>query len=351
MSASSPDSGPKHAHVGRHDPIALATEVLERGGLIGLPTETVYGLGADASNPAAVARIFAAKQRPANHPLIVHIHNPAQVNEWAREIPPLAWQLAESFWPGPLTMILRRAAHVLDAVTGGLDTIALRIPDHPIALDLLKQFGRGIAAPSANRHGRVSPTSADHVREELGAAVDLVLDGGPCRIGIESTIVDLSLGELGMLRPGAVTRKDLLALTGASTLGQKMGAVRSPGMLHSHYAPRAQVIPTSAQDVAQHLDRWSKRACRIGLLSPQPPPVGFEDVAWLRLGETASTQAHELFGKLRQADHLRLDVLLAVLPEDDGMGHALCDRLWRAAGPGWEALPITESASDEPASS
>lgn len=322
--------------------IARAVEVLERGGLIGLPTETVYGLGADAGNPVAVARIFAAKQRPADHPLIVHLHDPAQIGAWARDIPPLAWRLAEAFWPGPLTMILPGASHVLDAVTGGLDTVALRIPDHALALDLLGRFGRGVAAPSANRHGRVSPTSADHVREELGDAVDLVLDGGACKVGIESTIVDLSSGAPRMLRPGVITIDDLRDVVGFEVDIYTNAVMRSPGMQSSHYAPRARVIAVASEQIAQTLEAWSARGCRVGLLAAQPPPIGCEGVAWLDLGQNTSTQAQELFGKLREADHLGLDVLVAALPEDVGLGHALRDRLRRAAGPGTDAGRVAE---------
>ena len=321
--------------------ISRAVEVLNRGGLIGLPTETVYGLGADARNPAAVARIFAAKQRPADHPLIVHLHDVAQISAWAEDIPPLAWQLAEAFWPGPLTMILRRATHVLDAVTGGLDTIALRVPDHPLALDLLEKFGRGIAAPSANRHGRVSPTSADHVREELGDAVDIVLDGGPCRIGIESTIVDLSSGALRMLRPGAITKGDLAGISHVPVDTYTNTVMRSPGMHSSHYAPRARVILVSPQRMAATLEAWCARGCRVGLLAAQPP-TGHDGVTWLALSETRAMQAQALFGKLREADHLGLDVLVTVLPDEDGIGHALRDRLQRAAGLGNDADPDAE---------
>ena len=327
-------------HADEQADISRAVEVLNRGGLIGLPTETVYGLGADAGNLAAVARIFAAKQRPADHPLIVHLHDIAQISTWAADIPPLAWQLAEAFWPGPLTMILRRAAPVLDAVTGGLDTIALRIPDHPLALALLEKFGRGIAAPSANRHGRGSPTTADHVREDLGDAVDIVLDGGPCRIGIESTIVDLSSGALRMLRPGAITRHDLAGISNMRVDTYTNAVMRSPGMHSSHYAPRARVILVSPEQIALALDAWRARGCRVGLLGAQPPPTGCDGVTWLALSPSNATQAQELFGKLREADHLGLDVLVTVLPDDDGLGHALRDRLQRAAGLGADAISV-----------
>ena len=196
-----------------------AVELLKAGELVGIPTETVYGLGADAANPAAVAKIFAAKGRPADHPLIVHIPGASHLERWAVDIPDLAYELAEDFWPGPLTLILRRAPGVPDAVTGGQDTVGLRVPGHPVALDLLRAFAAaggsgGIAAPSANRFGRISPTTADHVREELGDAVALVLDGGACAVGIESTIIDLSSGKPMLLRPGHITPAAIEAVCG-----------------------------------------------------------------------------------------------------------------------------------------
>ena len=185
--------------------VVAAVAVLRRGGLVAFPTETVYGLGADAANPAAVGRIFAVKGRPRSHPVIVHLAEATAVKAWAADVPPDAWALAEAFWPGPLTLILPRADHVPDAVTGGAATVGLRVPNQPLALELLSAFGSGIAAPSANRFGRVSPTTAAHVRADLGTAVDLVLDGGPCAVGVESTIVDLSRGAPRVLRLGGLS--------------------------------------------------------------------------------------------------------------------------------------------------
>jgi L-threonylcarbamoyladenylate synthase len=311
-----------------------AARVLNEGGLIALPTETVYGLGADASNPRAVARIFAAKQRPADHPLIVHLGQASQITDWARDIPPVTWQLAEAFWPGPLTVILARAPGVLDAVTGGMDTVALRVPDHPLALSVLQQFGRGIAAPSANRYGRVSPTSAEHVRQELGDAVDLLLDGGPCTVGIESTIVDLSTGAIQVLRPGAITAEDLADVTGRPVVTDGNATVRCPGAKNSHYAPKARVLLSSAEHASQTLERWQARGYRVGLLAAQRPHSVDHNVPWLRLSPHAAEQARQLYRRLRQADALGLDVLVAVPPMDTGLGRALCDRLRRAAGLG-----------------
>ena len=320
------------------EPVRQAVHVLRNGGLVGLPTETVYGLGADARNPAAVARIFAAKQRPVDHPLIVHVGHAEQLRDWAREVPEDAWRLAQAFWPGPLTMILSRAAHVLDAVTGGQDTVALRMPDHAVALAVLVEFGDGIAAPSANRYGRVSPTSALHVHEELGDAVDLILDGGSCSVGIESTIVDMSRGDLRVLRPGAISDADLQQVLGRSMrtgLDDDLSAsARSPGMKTSHYAPRARVVLSTCEQVVQDVQAWHVVGRRVGLLAPSRPPSLPDDVRWLELREDPAGQAQLLYQRLREADHMGLEVVVAVLPVGDGLAHALRDRLQRAAGLG-----------------
>ena len=321
-----------------------AVEVLRNGGLVGLPTETVYGLAADARNPAAVARIFAAKQRPVDHPLIVHLGDAAQLQTWARDIPADAWQLAEAFWPGPMTLILKRAPHVLDAVTGGLDTVALRIPDHSLALAVLADFGSGVAAPSANRYGRVSPTSAAHVQEELGDAVDLILDGGPCRVGIESTIIDLSRGDVRVLRPGAISASDVQRVLGSlPRMGFDVdGDVRSPGMKKSHYAPRARVLLSSPEQAIHDVATWRARGCRVGLLGASRPPGLPDDVQWLGFGNEAGAQARQVYQRLRDADRSALDILIAVLPQGDGLAHALRDRLQRAAGLG-DMPPISRT--------
>jgi L-threonylcarbamoyladenylate synthase len=311
-----------------------AAAVLHAGGLVAFPTETVYGLGADARNPEAVARIFAAKGRPPDHPLIVHLADTGQLTEWAQNIPEAAWRLAEAFWPGPLTLVLPRLAGVPDAVTGGLGTVALRVPGHPVALALLTAFGGGIAAPSANRYGRVSPTSAEDVREELGDSVDLVLDGGRCPIGIESTIIDLSSTTPRILRPGKITERALRRVLGSPAMTETNTPVRCPGSKPSHYAPRARVILASPDDVEQRVEEWHQRGQRVGLLASRRPTALPENVTWLRLTGGVEEQAHELYHRLRQADHLGLQVLVAVMPADVGLGHALRDRLRRAAGLG-----------------
>jgi len=319
-----------------------AAAVLRAGGLVAFPTETVYGLGADARNPAAVARIFSAKGRPADHPLIVHVADAGQLTAWARDIPETAWRLAAAFWPGPLTLVLPRMAGVPDAVTGGLDTVALRVPGHPMALELLAAFGDGIAAPSANRYGRVSPTSAEDVREELGDVVDLVLDGGSCQVGIESTIVDLSSATPRMLRPGAVTECELRRVLDGPVMATSDASVRAPGRKLSHYSPQARVVLVSTDNVRQQVDAWREHGLRVGVLAPHRPSALPDDVAWLHLAGGFREQAQALYRRLREADHLSLQVLVVVMPDDVGLGHALRDRLRRAAGLGDGADSLVE---------
>lgn len=314
--------------------VQQAVTVLRRGGLVAFPTETVYGLGADARNPEAVARIFSAKGRPADHPLIVHLANASQLTEWAQDIPRAAWQLAEAFWPGPLTLVLPRAPGVLDSVTGGLDTVAVRVPDHPLALALLDTFAGGVAAPSANRYGCVSPTSAEHVREELGDAVDLILDGGPCSVGIESTIVDLSSTRVRILRPGAITERAVRRVLGAPVASLGVVGVRCPGRKPSHYAPRAHVVLASHAQAAHEVEKWQASGHRAGLLASRRPTALSENVTWLNLTGDVREQARQLYQRLRDADQLGLKVLVAVMPTDVGLGRALRDRLRRAAGLG-----------------
>lgn len=317
----------------RFPDVQRAVTVLRSGGLVAFPAETVYGLGADARNPEAVARIFSVKGRPADHPLIVHLADASRLPEWAQDIPRTAWQLAEAFWPGPLTLVLPRAPGVLDAVTGGLDTVALRVPDHPLALALLDVFGGGVAAPSANRHGCVSPTLAEHVREDLGDAVDLILDGGPCPVGIESTIVDLSSAKVRILRPGAITERAVRRVLDAPVSTQA-GDVRCPGRKPSHYAPRARVVLATRAQAAQEAEKWQTSGHRVGLLASRRPAALSENVTWLSLAGGVREQARQLYQRLRQADRLGLQVLVAVMPPDVGLGHALRDRLRRAAGHG-----------------
>src|SRR5215471_464714 len=218
--------------------LETAVQALRDGELVAFPTETVYGLGANAQNPVAVRRIFELKSRPPDHPVIVHLDSPRYLHRWVREMPESAARLAEAFWPGPLTMVMRRAANVHDVITGGQDTIAIRVPAHPMAQQLLTAFGGGIAAPSANRYGRLSPTRAEHVREEFGDSLGVILDGGECQIGLESTIVAFEEGNVRLLRPGSITVAQIKGAVGELLLGAAAASPRVPGSPPTHYAPR-----------------------------------------------------------------------------------------------------------------
>ncbi len=321
--------------------IAEAVDVLRRGGLVAFPTETVYGLGADAANPAAVGRIFAVKGRPRNHPVIVHLAEAPAIKAWAADVPADGWVLAEAFWPGPLTLILPRAEQVPDAVTGGVPTVGLRVPAQPLALELLSAFGGGIAAPSANRFGRVSPTTAAHVRADLGGDVDLVLDGGPCAVGVESTIVDLSRGAARVLRLGGLSVEAISEALGhpvevedgrgAAGGPDAAGPVPAPGTLPSHYAPEARVEVLAAEAVAARAAELLGAGRSVGVLAPRRIdglPAGLDA---LPPAGGAAAYAQCLYQRLREADRRGLDVLLAVPPPETGIGAAVADRLRRAA--------------------
>ena len=309
--------------------VGRAVDVLRDGGLVAFPTETVYGLGADASSAAAVRRLFAVKRRPADHPVIVHLGDPALLPEWAAQVPDAAAVLARACWPGPLTVVVRRAARVPDAVTGGRDTVGLRVPDQPLALELLRAFGGGVAAPSANRFGRVSPTTAADVRADLGGDVDLVLDGGPCRVGIESTIVDCTGSGPAILREGGVPRRRVEALLGTTVPLRTSGEVAAPGTLASHYAPRARVELTDRAEIDQRATAALARGERVGVIGVPPA-----DARVIGLGEPADAEryAHDLYAMLRAADACELDLVLAVVPTGTGLAAAVADRLRRAAG-------------------
>jgi L-threonylcarbamoyladenylate synthase len=317
--------------------IARAAAALRAGGLVAFPTETVYGLGADASNPAAVARIFAAKGRPQDHPLIVHLAGAELLPLWAKDIPAAAHKLAAAFWPGPLTLILERAEGVPDCITGGQDSVGLRVPGHPVALSLLKAFageegGRrysGVAAPSANKFGRISPTTAEHVRAELGAAVDWVLDGGECDVGIESTIVDLSRGQAVLLRPGQITPAQIAAVIGAEVRPPDAAAPRVPGALDSHYAPRTPLALVAAAELPARLA--ALRGKRVAVLSRAEPPSGLRDVSWQTAPRAVAGYAHELYASLRRLDALGCDLILVEAPPATPEWQGVNDRLQRAA--------------------
>jgi L-threonylcarbamoyladenylate synthase len=314
--------------------IDKAAGVLRAGGLVGLPTETVYGLGANAEDPAAVSRIFQVKGRPPSHPLIVHIGGAEQLDDWAKDVPETARLLAEHFWPGPLTLVLRRGPRVPLEATGGLETVAVRVPAHPVALALLSAFGGGVTAPSANRFGSVSPTTAADGRAELGDAVDCVLDGGRCEVGVESTIVDAT-GELpGILRPGGVTREDLEAVLGYPLAVPTSSDIRVPGQHPSHYAPRARVVLVEPEDVVAEAERAQAMGHQVGVFLPSSFADGsLKAHAVVPVPDSMSAYAQGLFGFLRELDRQGCDLIGASLPVEEGLGLAIANRLRRAAGP------------------
>ena len=326
--------------------VELAAARLNAGGLVGMPTETVYGLAADATNEQAIARLYAVKGRPTSHPVIVHLSEAASAQEWASSIPSWASALAEAFWPGPLTLVLPKATHVGTYLTGGQDTVALRVPGHRGALDLLRRFGGGVAAPSANRFGRVSPTSAPDVAADLGKwldpAHDVILDGGPATVGLESTIVDATGVAPRILRPGAVSAASIHEVTGHrlayADAGDAPAVSRAPGMLASHYAPQADVIvvePDQAEAALaalMHPTRGGVANRAIGVLALQTHQVP-PDVVRLAAPRDADEFAATLYSALRKADHLELTMVVVIPPPDIGIGIAIRDRLTRAATP------------------
>jgi L-threonylcarbamoyladenylate synthase len=316
--------------------MARAAAILESGGLVAFPTETVYGLGADAENPAAVARIYAAKGRPQDHPVIVHIAPDADLAYWATEIPAEAHQLACAFWPGPLTMILKRAANIPADVSGGQDTVGLRCPSHPVAIALLQAFkgGKGgVAAPSANKFGNVSPTTAQHVVDEFGAdgSVDAVLDGGQSEVGIESTIVDLSrLATHGpvLLRPGHISAQAIAAVIDRMPAAPDAQAPRASGTLESHYAPHTPVAMQETAVLAGTLAALTGSGRRVAL-------IHYSDLAPahanLRLPPSPDGFAHALYAALRDMDQVGADLILVEAPPQGGAWLGVNDRLRRAA--------------------
>jgi L-threonylcarbamoyladenylate synthase len=317
-----------------------AVRILQRGGLVAFPTETVYGLGADARNPVALRHLYAVKGRPSEHPVIVHLPARPNVDEllapWAAGLPDSARRLAAACWPGPLTLVLERAAGVPDAVTGGQDTVGVRVPDQPLAQALLGGFGGGVAAPSANRYGRVSPTTAAHVRADLDGDVELVLDGGPCRVGVESTIVDCTDAEPVILRLGGIARERVEAVLEAPVGVRSDGTRAAPGTRPSHYTPAATVVVVPQDEVTGRAAALLARGVRVGLLAPAVPRDLPAAVQVLDTPAAVDDLARGLYGLLRDADTRGLDVLLAVAPPAEGLGAAVADRLARAATPSTE---------------
>jgi L-threonylcarbamoyladenylate synthase len=316
--------------------MSQAAAILASGGLVAFPTETVYGLGADAENPAAVARIYAAKGRPQDHPVIVHLAPEADLDYWASDIPAQARALVAAFWPGPLTLILKRNAHIPDAVSGGQDTVGLRCPSHPVAINLLRAFkgGRGgVAAPSANKFGSVSPTTAQHVRDEFGfeAGIGAILDGGQSTVGIESTIVDLSrLATHGpvLLRPGHITPEAIAAVIDQMPAAPDAAAPRASGTLASHYAPHTPVAMQEHAALLATLAQLRSAGRRVALIHYSDLPPAHADVC---LPASPDGFAHALYASLRAMDTVGADLILVEAPPQDGAWAGVNDRLRRAA--------------------
>lgn len=345
-----------------------ATLRLSQGKLIGLPTETVYGLAGDATNPDALRRIFELKRRPTNHPLIVHLADVSWLSIYAKDPPEIAFRLGARFWPGPLTLVLERSDAVPKEATGGLDSVALRVPAHPVAARLLALYGRPLAAPSANLFGQVSPTTAAHVRADFGERLPVVLDGGPCAVGVESTILDIR-GQPRVLRPGGISRAELSEFLGApvTTLGAPSSELRAPGMLESHYAPRAPLEVVEPGELFGKVQRSADVNARIGLLVPgfepgdeKPLPIAWDEsrseatadsslrqyrgrlerpgrpsleLFLLAPGHTAGEVEKNLYDALRRFDGADCDRIFAAVPRGGLLGEAVEDRLRKAAAP------------------
>lgn len=311
-----------------------ALALLAAGELVGIPTETVYGLAADASRPEAVAKIFALKGRPADHPVIVHIAGAAQLDDWAQDIPEAARKLAAAFWPGSLTLILQRKPHVPDAVTGGQDTVGLRAPAHPLTHELLQRFGGGLAAPSANQFGHVSPTTAQHVYNEFGDKLGLILDGGPCEVGVESTIVGLTDAQPTLLRPGGVPAEAIEAVLGVKLIHHEKPStakLRVSGLLDSHYAPRTPLLVGPLATLESEAYRRFEAGQRVALLHRSPRLQAACGVDAHAMPADAETYARELYATLRAFDGGRFDVLLLESPPQTADWLAVNDRVKRAA--------------------
>ena len=295
--------------------VTLAASVLRDGGVIALPTETVYGLAARVDHETAIARVFAIKQRPLSHPLIVHAYGVEQCDEWG-VLSPIAQVLAQAFWPGPLTILVYRTSQISDQITGGRDTVALRVPEHALARQLIQELGVPVVAPSANRFGRVSPTTAQHVLRDLGHDVDLILDGGACTIGVESTIIDCTSDTPQLLRPGALTTTQITQVTGL-VVSPATGPSRSAGMLEHHYAPQCRVELFENTETAQAALLQVRQSGQRGSI--------------IDYGVDLAAYAHRLYHDLRECDNDGIDVALCVLPPPEGLGIAIRDRLLKAA--------------------
>jgi L-threonylcarbamoyladenylate synthase len=320
--------------------IAAAVTALQDGLLVAIPTETVYGLAADATSVSAINRLYKVKGRPANHPVIVHIHEPAQLDEWALSVPESARILARRFWPGPLTMVLPRASHVLNEITAGQDTVAIRIPDHPIALELLRGFKKGIAAPSANRFGKLSPTTASDVLAEFKDEVAVVLDGGPCSVGVESTIVDLSTLQPRILRPGMLLKQEIEEALGVPVelvTSSENADIKVPGSLKSHYAPSTPLKIVSCEGLVDCLALLVRANTKFSVLSFSSAANSVIDsssqaaLTWIKASDEPFAYARSLYWMLHQLDLAGGEMIIVEKVPDAPQWAAIRDRLQRAA--------------------
>ncbi len=317
--------------------IKSASNLLKAGQLVAFPTETVYGLGCDAANAEALARLYRVKGRPGDHPVIVHLSSVDQLKDWAKAVPDQALALAQKFWPGPMTLILKKSDKVLPAVSGGQDTVGLRIPSHPVALALLKEFASGIAAPSANRHGKISPTTAEHVNAELGDLVAKVLDGGPCTVGIESTIIDLSADTPRILRPGMITFteiEDVLKKTKKKKKGKGEDnsiEPRAPGTLSSHYAPSTALKLFAHHNLPRAVATAENLMMHVSVMAFSDPIKCSAVKIWKQLSEDPAECARQLYVTMRELDGTGVDYIIAEEPPELPEWLGILDRLRRAA--------------------
>ena len=311
--------------------IQNAVELLRAGELVAFPTETVYGLGANANNPEAVRKIFQAKGRPAIHPVIVHLDHPRYLQRWVLDMPAAAEKLAEAFWPGPLTLVVKRAPAVHDVITGGQDTVAVRIPSHPVAQQLLNAFGGGIAAPSANRYGHVSPTRAEHVREEFGDEVRLILDGGDCKMGLESTIVSC-IGDIPrLLRPGSITLSQLREIVPNILAGSDPSGPRVPGSQARHYSPTTPVNIIPSKRLEHVMNEFTEQHEKVAVLAQRPPSMASAFMTWVNAGTRPDIYARNLYSNLRTLDKAAAKIILVEEVPEGERWDAVRDRLKRAA--------------------
>lgn len=313
------------------DEIQRAVELLRAGELVAFPTETVYGLGANANNPDAVRKIFRAKGRPSTHPVIVHIDHPRYLQRWVREMTPEAKKLADAFWPGPLTLVAQRAPAVNDVITGGQDTVAIRVPKHPVAQQLLSAFGGGIAAPSANRYGRVSATRAEHVREEFGEEIKHILDGGDCKVGLESTIVACVGDAPRVLRVGSITLSQLRAVVPSVQSGPNPATPRVPGTTSRHYSPATAVniVPTRRLELV--VTEFTTNTEKVAVLAMRPPVTVNPFMTWINAGSRPEIYARQLYTNLRTLDRAAAKIILVEETPEGERWDAIRDRIKRAA--------------------